>query len=68
MRHKKKAVTKSGRLTNRAKDGLSELSIALFRRNESGKWEMISNVCPIRSRTASKTGYWEYNPSNELSL
>ena len=68
MRRKKKAVTKSGRLTNRAKDGLSELSIALFRRNESGKWEMISNVCPIRSRTASKTGYWEYNPSNELSL
>lgn len=68
MRRKKKAVAKSGRLTNRAKDGLSELSIALFRRNESGKWEMISNVCPIRSRTASKTGYWEYNPSNELSL
>ena len=68
MRKKKKAMTKAGRLTNRAKDGLSELSIAVYKKHSDGKWRMASNVCTIRSRTEDKTRYWDFNPTNDLSL
>lgn len=55
---------KSGRIHNKAKNGIAELSIGLFRCDDYGKWKCVSNICPIRSRTSTKTQYWEFNPNN----
>lgn len=61
-------VGKSGRIRNKADDGLAELSIALYHRNDIGRWEVCSNICPVRSRTESKLQYWEFNSSNVLDV
>lgn len=64
----RRAKTKSGRIGNRASDGISELSIAMYRKQDNGKWKRISNICPVRSRTEDKLGYWDFEPSNVKSL
>ena len=57
-------VSNSGRIRNRASDGLAELSIAIYHRNDKGKWKIASNICPVRSRTEDKTEYWEFETTN----
>ena len=63
-----RAKTKSGRISNRASDGISELSIAMYRNEGNGKWKRVSNICPVRSRTDSKQEYWDFEPRNARSL
>lgn len=64
----KRAKTKSGRIGNRASDGLAELSIAMYHNEGDGKWKRVSNICQVRSRDDSKTGYWDFEPRNAKSL
>ena len=61
---RKNCKARSGRIRNRATDGLSELSIALYRKNEKGKWVIASNIVPVRSRTEAKDAYWDFDQSN----
>lgn len=61
---RKISKSKAGRIRNRASDGLSELSIALYRKNENGKWVIASNIVPVRSRTEAKDAYWDFDQSN----
>lgn len=63
-----RAKTKSGRISNRASDGISELSIAMYRNEGNGKWKRVSNICPVRSRTDSKQEYWDFEPRNARLL
>lgn len=64
----KRAKTKSGRIGNRASDGIAELSIAMYHNEGNGKWKRVSNICTVRSRDDSKTGYWDFEPRNAKSL
>lgn len=61
-------ISKSGRIRNTDRNGIAELSIALFRKNEKNKWEMISNVCPVRGRTEDRTQLWEFEETNIVEV
>lgn len=56
-------VTRDGRIRNRACDGLNELFIALFHK-EDKTWKRVSNILQVRGRTTDKTAVWEFEESN----
>lgn len=65
---RKRCRKKSGRISNTAAEGLAELSVALYHKNDKGVWEIVSNICHVRSRTETKTQYWDFDESNVLSV
>ncbi len=59
----KRYMTRDGHITNRDKDGLSELYIGLFHNGENG-WELVSNKVQVRGRNAAKSRMWDFDENN----
>lgn len=57
--------TTKGHIPNRARNGLTELYIALCHK-EGGNWKRVSNIVQVRGRNADKTKLWEFVPENEF--
>jgi len=63
-----RVMSSHGRITNRAKDGLAELYIALYRKNAERKWIRVSNIVQVRGRNADKTRLWEFEKERFVSI
>lgn len=58
--------TKSGRIQNNARKGLMKLFVALYYKDEKGKWLRISNAVQVRGLTQGNMTYWEFSEGNIL--
>lgn len=56
--------TKSGRISNTSKDGIMKLYVALYWRDDNGKWLRISNTVQVRGLTEGNLTYWEFSEGN----
>lgn len=65
---KSRNLTANGRIRNRDRDGIAELSIALYRRNDRNVWKRVSNICPVRGRSEDKTRLWEFSTDNFVDV
>ena len=65
---KSRNLTKSGRIKNSDRDGIAELSIAMYKRDDKGRWERISNICPVRGRSEDKRKLWEFSSDNFVEV
>ena len=61
-------ITKYGRIRNPSRNGIAELSIALYKRNDVGKWSRISNICNVRGRSDDKRQLWEFSTDNLVEV
>lgn len=61
-------LTKGGRIKNSDRDGIAELSIAMYKRDDDGKWKRISNICPVRGRSQDKRKLWEFSTDNFVEV
>lgn len=65
---KSRNLTKSGRIKNSDRDGIAELSIAMYKRDDKGRWKRISNICPVRGRSEDKRKLWEFSSDNFVEV
>ena len=65
---KSRNLTKSGRIRNPDRDGIAELSIAMYRRDGNGRWSRISNICPVRGRSEDRRKLWEFSSDNFVEV
>ena len=65
---KSRNLTKDGRIKNSDRDGIAELSIAMYKRDDKGKWKRISNICPVRGRSEDKRKLWEFSSDNFVEV
>lgn len=65
---KSRNLTANGRIRNRDRDGIAELSIALYRRSDRNVWKRVSNICPVRGRSEDKTRLWEFSTDNFVDV
>lgn len=61
-------VNKSGRINNKATNGLTELWIGLYHKTAEGKWVCVSNLVQVRGRSEDKTKLWEFSRSNIVAV
>ena len=65
---KSRNLTKDGRIRNPERDGIAELSIALYKRDAEGKWKRISNIVPVRGRSEDRRSLWEFSTGNIVEV
>lgn len=65
---KSRNLTKDGRIKNPVRDGIAELSIAMYKRDDKGKWKRISNIVPVRGRSEDRRSLWEFSTGNVVEV
>lgn len=61
-------IGRSGRINNKATNGLSELWIGLYHKTAENKWVCVSNLVQVRGRSDDKTQLWEFSRSNIVEV
>ena len=61
-------IGSSGRINNKATNGLSELWIGLYNKTADNKWVCVSNLVQVRGRSDDKTQLWEFSRSNIVDV
>lgn len=58
-----RAVTRGGHICNPSRDGLMDLFVGLYHK-EQGEWKLASNVVQVRGRKDNATKLWEFSTDN----